>query len=399
MAQATQVIGLTRQESREAIELASQNVPQQYTWDNRTTPSETQNSSQPGRIHRYDQPLPYQSQQQQAPPSSMPPREAPPNLHSAHAGFHGNPLRPQVSTQDTWSTGQQSVHVISGAHLANFIPQSRMMNNLVAISTIIASIVSVATLGITVWQVLLQKSQQGPEGPSSGGQEGGERDEYLPPDTGQDQKAPGEPPPSDWRRVQVIAVTCIGLVACLALGFSAYSAAVTSRRHLSDQSPSDLAPSDFAASTIAKIGHHTRRHARRAHDLVKHYHVRLRQVGADHWRFWVAPIQTVDMTKQRMEDDWGDNESVTSGHNDTSDVEPDNKESNKEVDTHQHPWEGEIRRLVTEEDSGKETSPEDFRLVDTHMTARSTIALGEEEVRRRFHEKERLLRKKDYHGL
>ena len=160
--------------------------------------------------------------------------------------------------------------------------------------------------------------------------------------------------------------------------------------------------------------------------------MRLQEIGADHWRFWAAPILTVEMLRQRMEEeDWEIATLISregrGGGDGGGDVEDGMEEAAEEGDDEdtdigdkvvwesgvdawagcdgevadaedQSAWEGEISRRETkeEEESGEEDlGPEDFQRANTHVTARTAVELGEEGLKRRFHEIERLRRERE----
>ena len=351
-------------------------------------------------------------------------------------------------------------------------PQSTFTNRLVAICTVSATLVSVATLGVTVWQVLSQEGQQQKSSDSTDSGPGSRRRD----DSNEDEEnLDGAYLP--YEGSMYIAVTvCVGVVACLTLGFLMVSIYRTSQRYNADNkstegeieirpwvrhwkvllgTPAALPPyvsillgvmaignaafyyfftrqnhhalrdipshqqgsrhnfigepikyiigliiclafaclltyasvvlnsrrtdkrrpSDVAVSALAEIDYHTRARAQQAHDLVRSYHIQLQEAGWHRWRFWATPIPASGRADRNTEDE--------SRHD---------YRSEESVNEDSPAWEGEIGLA---EDHDESPQPEEFKLADTHMTARSAIDLGAEELTRRFHEHERLLRRKE----
>ena len=371
----TRVIGTGQEGTGDTFELNEQRLQSRQTTPQPATELERQPSphSDPHGEPNQD------SLQQNVPQPSTPPQgldERSTNLQSNTSGsdsLHGA----QVSSQGTWSSGQQLLQVVPSTAFMNLKPPSSLVGNVTATSTIVASIVSIATLGITVWQVLDQKSH-GSGGSSDDGTDSGKRKATLAKDTGQTNEVPIESTTSLWRSAQTVAIAIVGFLACLALAFSVCATLVALKRRTSERRPSDIAMAAFT-----QLGHHTKHHARRAHSLVRSYHISLQQVGIDQFRFWASPIRTAEMMKQSIEDEDEDNQSIRSEPSTASDTDNDGES-----------FQGDIRRADTEQDSDSEISPEVFKLTDTHLTPRSVLDLGKEELRRRFRKRGELIRKK-----
>ena len=356
-------------------------------------------------------------------------------------------------------------------------PQSTFTNKLVALSTISATLISLATLGVTIWQVQVQKEQQQKSSDLTDPGPGSRKRDYGndPSRNEEEENLDGVHLPYE-SSMHIAITVCVALVACSTLGFLMVSMYRASQRRNADNKltegelqtwpwvrhwkvllgtsaslppyvscflcvmaisnatfyylftrqkyhalrdvPTDKhgssnnfigAPikyitglvvclaiaclltyasvlshnqrtdrrraSDVAVSALAKIDYHTRARAQQAHDLVRSYHIQLQEAGWHKWRFWATPIQATGRTDQNAEDE--------PSHDDRS---------AESVEEDSPAYEGEIGLA---EDHDASPKPEEFKLTDTHMTARSAIDLGAEELTRRFHEHEKLLRRKE----
>ena len=386
---------------------------------------------------------------------------------SSDLDFH-NQSDSQEHHANTQISDNLSMHVMPGVITSL---QPNLTNKLVAFSTVIACVVSVATLGITVWQLQLQKSQQEETTTSNKEFEGKERSGPVRPATTQKEKSHDQDMITPQLRLQIAIILCVGFIACLALSFLAVSLFKVLRgrgatrdgpdRHVretrlsliqklsslstvrpslglvaiisivvlvlfirgtqenSQELPNLLAdgsikyivgificlavacsltfaftlshsqhaqrrPSDRVVSAFAQIGDHSKTRAKQAHDIVRSYHVHLQAVGMEKLRFWAEPLQGEDHSKQGIED--GIDKGIGIAPSDTSVGDSD--------EDYMSAWEGEIKK-AGDDDEGDSPKPEDFKLTDTHLTARSVLYLGEPEVTRRFHEHEKQLRRKE----
>ena len=300
-----------------------------------------------------------------------------------------SPATPQSSSPNTQDTSQSPMPsgrsnsgdlLLQHMHSIGYVnpaPNSNLMTKMTAISGIVACIVGLLTLGVSVWQVVQNTQDTG--GSSDSRKDSERKDKFLPPETG-----PSDKVQNVWKKMQTVSIVVVGvLAACLALAISIYAVLAVSRRRTPDRRPSDFIVSQTAMSAISQLKHHTKHHTKRASELIKSYHVSLQQVGAEQWRFWATPTQTEGMLKRRIEEDDEESDAI---------LEPTTASSSDDENDY---WQGEIKLGDTEDDSGEETSPEEFSLVDTHRSARSVIDLGESELHRRFKEREELLRKRD----
>ncbi|MCJ1323650.1 hypothetical protein MMC10_000311 [Thelotrema lepadinum] len=382
----------------------------------------------------------------------------------------------QLHHSNTGISRQISPHLMPSTSFMITPQQPTFTNKLVALSTISATIVSLATLGITVWQVLVQKDQQQkPSDSTDSGSGSARRDDRGDPSLEQGEENLDDTNLLNANSLYIAITVCVGMIAFFILGFLMVSIYRASKRRVVEDKPTedeiepwpqarpwgtllsvlaalppnvsgltafmaicnavlyylftpqsynklrdeprheqesqntvfdapvkyftglvvclafaclltyasvvshsertDRRPSDVAVSALAKIDYHTRARAQQAHEFVRSYHIQLQEAGWHRWRFWATPIPAVVSSEQNIEGEFGD---------DSSSVES--------VEEDSPAWEGEIGP-AEDDDSDDSPRPEEFRLADTHMTARSALDLGEEEVRRRYHEHERLLRK------
>lgn len=244
---------------------------------------------------------------------------------------------------------------------------------LIVIPGIIACFFAAGSLAVGVWQGMLQKEQT----ESSSDSVTGTTNKAFEKSKRQSQKE------NTWPAAAIFVATLLAgflLVSCVANVIFLW---ILRRKDASEKEILDV-----MEAVAEEAGQPTELHLRTGGGKgAKYYSITLQQVSGGRWKFVTKPFEAPASTRERSG-------SSSDGYDDDEDTDY-TQSSSEQLAKEGFYYQGEVHFANYNSNTLKEFSAERFRLVDTQLTPKQVLELGEGELRQRYRNKEALRRSKE----